>query len=306
MRRTVLMLGVAAMAAAALPMAASAGSGTTATSSRPAVRPAPRFTLGGTPCRLIGVPAAARGTGGAPLTTAAEAAKDGKLPVGVGTCPGVRPGGEVQTEQGLCTLNFLFVTPEGERFIGTAGHCIVGEGPVADNAGEKTWAKGTGPAAKNSGGTRIGEFAYAVLQDPKDFALIRLDPGVDASPEMCNYGGPTGINDDISDGPKVLQYFGNGVGIGSTVPARSAVAMGFPNADHVYAAGLALPGDSGSAVITDDGRAVGVLVTTGLHGLGFDENGVDFGTMGITRISPQIARASQALGLQFTMVTVGK
>ena len=288
MRRTVLMLGVAAMAAAVLPMAASAGSGAMAPSSRPAVQSAPGFTLGGTPCRLIGVPAA-----------------DTKLPVGVGSCPGVRPGGEVQTEQGLCTLNFLFVTPEGERFIGTAGHCIVGEGPVADNAGEKTWAKGTGPPAKNSAGTRIGEFAYAVLQDPKDFALIRLDPGVDASPEMCNYGGPTGINDDISDGPKVLQYFGNGVGIGSTVPARSAVAMGFPNADHVYAAGLALPGDSGSAVITDDGRAVGVLVTTGLHGLGFDENGVDFGTMGITRITPQIARASQALGLQFTMVTVG-
>jgi hypothetical protein len=290
MRRTVLMLGMAAMAAAVLPMAASAGSGTMATSRRPAVQTASPFTLGGTPCRLIGVPSA----------------KEGTLPVGVGSCPGVRPGGEVQTEQGLCTLNFLFVTPEGERFIGTAGHCIVGEGPVADNAGEKTWAKGAGPAAKDSGNTRIGEFAYAVLQDPKDFALIRLDPGVDASPEMCNYGGPTGINNDISDGPKVLQYFGNGVGIGSTVPARSAVAMGFPNADHVYAAGLALPGDSGSAVITDDGRAVGVLVTTGLHGLGFDENGVDFGTMGITRITPQIARASQALGLQLTLVTVGK
>ena len=289
MRRTVLMLGMAAMAAAVLPMAASAGPGNMAHSSRPAVQSARPFTLGGTPCRLIGVPAA-----------------DTNLPVGIGTCPGVRPGGEVQTEQGLCTLNFLFVTPEGERFIGTAGHCIVGEGPVADNAGEKTWAKGTGPAAKDAAGTRFGEFAYAVLQDPKDFALIRLDPGVEASPEMCNYGGPTGINDDISDGPQVLQYFGNGVGIGSTVPARSAVSMGFPNADHVYAAGLALPGDSGSAVITDDGRAVGVLVTTGLHGLGFDENGVDFGTMGITRISPQIARASQALGLQFTMVTVGK
>lgn len=290
MRRTVLMLGVAALAAAVLPMAASAGPGATATTNRPAATAAAPFTLGGVPCKLIATPAAA---------------KKGALPVGVGTCPGVRPGGEVQTEQGLCTLNFLFVTPQGERFIGTAGHCILGEGPVADNAGEKTWAKGDGPAAKDSTGTRFGEFAYAVLQDPKDFALIRLDPDVQAAPEMCNYGGPSGINDDINDGPKVLQYFGNGVGIGSTVPARSAVAMGFPNADHVYAAGLALPGDSGSAVITDDGRAVGVLVTTGLHGLGIDENGVDFGTMGITRISPQIARASEALGLRFTMVTTG-
>jgi hypothetical protein len=281
MRRTGLMLVVAAIAAAVMPMAASAGSGGVAS-------PTSSFTLGGAPCRLIGVPAA-----------------DGTKPVGIGTCPGVRPGAEVQTEQGLCTLNFLFVTPDGERFIGTAGHCIIGEGPVADSAGEKTWPKGTGPAAKDSTGTRFGEFAYAVLQDPKDFALIRLDPGVEASPELCNYGGPTGINDEVSEGTKVLEYFGNGVGIGSTVPARSAVAMGFPNADHVYAAGLALPGDSGSAVITDDGRAVGVLVTTGIHGLGFDENGVDFGTMGITRITPQINRASAALGLQFTMVTVG-
>ena len=273
-----LMIGVAAMAAAVMPVVASAGPGATASSaataahSRPSVSKAP-FTLGGLPCRLIPVPAA-----------------DSQVPVGTGSCPGVRPGAEVQSEVGLCTLNFLFATPAGERFIGTAGHCILGEGPVADNAGEKTWAKGAGPVAKDSTGQRMGEFAYAVLADPKDFALIRLDPGVEASPEMCNYGGPTGINDDIGDGAKVLEYFGNGIGIGSALPARSAVALGFPNADHVYAAGLALPGDSGSGVITDDGRAVGVLVTTGLHGLGYDENGVDFGTMGITRIQPQIAR----------------
>ena len=291
MRRSVLMPVLAVLSACVMPLAASAGSGKAPAASRSTVAPASSsFTLGGAPCSLIGVPAA----------------NEGKLPVGVGTCPGVRPGGELQTEIGICTMNFLFETPARERFIGTAGHCILGEGPIADNAGEKTWPKGQGPVAKDSDGTRIGEFAYAILQDPKDFALIRLDPGVQSSPEMCNYGGPTGINDDVSDGPKVLQYFGNGVAVGTALPARSAVAMGFPNADHVYAAGLALPGDSGSAVITDDGRAVGVLVTTGVHGLGFDENGVDFGTMGITRIHPQINRAQEALGLKLTMVTVQK
>ena len=176
----------------------------------PAPRSAAPFTLGGLPCRLIQVPAA-----------------DSQVPVGIGSCPGVRPGAEVQSEIGLCTFNFLFVTPAGERFIGTAGHCILGEGPVADNAGEKTWAKGAGPVAKDSTGKRIGEFAYAVLADPKDFALIRLDPGVEASPEMCNFGGPTGINDDIGDGPKVLQYFGNGIGIGigSARPLRRGAGL---------------------------------------------------------------------------------
>jgi hypothetical protein len=288
MRRSVLMPVLAVVAACFMPLAAGAGSGAGSAPARAAVASS-SFTLGGAKCSLIKVPAA-----------------DGALPVGVGTCPGVRPGAEVQTSIGLCTLNFLFETPAHERFIGTAGHCILGEGPVADNAGEKLWPKGGGPEAKDSTGHRIGEFAYAVLQDPKDFSLIRLDPGVEASPEMCDFGGPTGINDDKNGDPKVMRYFGNGVGIGTALPARSAVALGFPNSDHVYGLGLALPGDSGSAVITDDGRAVGVLVTTGVHGLGYDENGVDFGTMGITRIAPQMARASDVLHLKLSLVTTGK
>jgi hypothetical protein len=289
MRRSLLVPVLAVVAACVMPLAAGAGSGAGSSPARTAVASPSPFTLGGAKCSLIKVPAA-----------------DGSLPVGVGTCPGVRPGAELQTEVGLCTFNFLFEAPDHERFIGSAGHCILGEGPVGDNAGEKVWPKGGGPVAKDSAGHRIGEFAYAVLQDPKDFSLIRLDPGVESSPEMCDFGGPTGINDDINGDPKVMRYFGNGVGIGTALPARSAVALGFPNADHVYGLGLALPGDSGSAVITDDGRAVGVLVTTGLHGFGYDENGVDFGTMGITRIGPQMARASQALGVKLSMVTVKK
>ena len=288
MRRTVLM-GLAVLSAAAMPLAASAGQGAPSAPGGAAVAQASSFTLGGAKCSLIKVPAA------------------GTMPVGIGSCPGVRPGAEVQTQVGLCTLNFLFEAPDHERYIGTAGHCILGEGgPMGDNVGEKTWPKGQGPVAKDSAGHRIGEFAYAILQDPKDFSLIRLDPGVEASPEMCQFGGPTGINDDVGDGNKVLEYWGNGIGIGSTVPARSAVAKGFPNADHVYALGLALPGDSGSAVISDDGRAVGVLVTVGVHGFGYDQNGVDLGTIGITRLAPQLAQASKVLGTKLTLVTSAK
>ncbi len=289
MRRSVLMPLLGVLAACVMPLAASAGSGAASTKSQSAVAPASSFTLGGAKCSLIGVPAA-----------------DGALPVGVGTCPGVRPGGEVLSEIGQCTMNFLFETPNHERYIGTAGHCILGQGGglAGDKAGEKMWAKGQGPVAKDSAGKRFGEFTYAILQDPKDFALIRLDPGVESSPEMCNFGGPVGINDDISGDPTVLHYFGNGIGIGTALPARSAVAMGLPNADHVYAAGLALPGDSGSAVISDDGRAVGVLVTVGVHGFGIDESGgIDFGTVGITRIVPQMKRAGEALGIELSMIT---
>jgi hypothetical protein len=73
--------------------------------------------------------------------------------------------------------------------------------------------------------------------------------------------------------------------------------------------------------MTADGLAIGVLVTTGLQGFGFtngpynlptprklphaDENGVDLGTMGITRLAPQVARASERLGVPLQLVTAG-
>jgi hypothetical protein len=188
--------------------------------------------------------------------------------------------------------------------MGTAGHCILGmTDPPPGQASEVTWAPGTGPEAKDADGKRIGEFAYGILQDEKDFSLIRLDPGVEASPEMCHFGGPTGLNTDETPDLVELEYYGLGVGIGTVLPARSAVAAGLPSPDHVYALGLALPGDSGSGVISSDGRAVGVLVSVGLHGLGVYENGVDFGTIGITRLAPQLARASEKLHTPLELVT---
>lgn len=289
MRRTVLMVGLAALGAALMPLPAggSGHEGAPARAAEATIRGGD-FTLGGQPCSLIPVP----------KTTAAA-------PVGVGTCPGVRPGAMLQSEIGVCTLNFLFRAPDGQRYIGTAGHCILANNPVSENVGERVWPRGNGPVARDSEGKRIGEFAYAVLQDPKDFSLIRIDPAVDASPEMCHFGGPTGLYDGNTSDPVVLEYWGNGVAIGATVPARSAVALGISHADHVYAAGLALPGDSGSGVISSDGRAVGVLVTTGLHGFGISDNGIDFGTVGITRLGPQIARAQEALGVPLQLQTAG-
>ncbi len=315
MRRSVLMVGLATLAAVALPVPALAD-GPLATN-RPrheapasAAREIP-FTLGDVPCSLIPVPAA-----------------EDSAPVGPGTCPGVRPGGRVLTTIGDCTFNFLFRAPDGTRYIGTAGHCVSpgaasnsDSNPDGNGRIEKVWSWGSGPVAEDPDGHRIGEFAYAVVQTPKDFALIRIDPAVEASPEMCHFGAPRGVYTTDTADAVVLQYYGNGVGIGTVAPARSAVALGTPNPDHVYAVGLALPGDSGAGVMTADGLAIGVLVTTGLHGVGFepgpyntpiprelphaDENGVDLGTMGITRLGPQLARASERLGVSLELVTEG-
>jgi hypothetical protein len=76
-----------------------------------------------------------------------------------------------------------------------------------------------------------------------------------------------------------------------------------PDPDHVYAQAVALPGDSGSGVISDDGRAVGVLVTVGVHTGSIGTGGLDAGVVGITRLAPQLARAASMLGVGLTLVT---
>ena len=85
---------------------------------------------------------------------------------------------------------------------------------------------------------------------------------------MCHFGGPRGLFTTDTTGPLVLHYYGSGDRIGDVLPARSGVAQGTPEPDHVYATGLALPGDGGSPVITNDGLALGILVTSSPHGVG--------------------------------------
>ena len=254
-------------------------------------------TLRGVPCSLTPVPAA-----------------EGPAPVGSGPCPGIRPGGRVLSAIADCTLNFLFRAADGTRYIGTAGHCSdAGDEYTFDNHGnariEKVWAPGTGPVAMDPTGRRFGEFAYVVKDDPKDFALVRIDPGVPASPEMCHFGAPHGFYSTDTMRALSLRYYGNGQGISDVTPARSAVTLGTPDPDHLYAAGLAVPGDSGAGVMTADGLAVGVLVTTGYQvraaGPPVSARGVDVGTMGITRLGPQLARASAKLGVALDLVTAG-
>ena len=247
----------------------------------PAAAPAVPLVLGGVPCRLL-----------PPATPTAA-------PVGTGSCPGVRPGAVVRSEAGTCSFNFLFVGSDGGRYMGTAGHCVL----PTDVESEEAWPAGSGPVARDGTGARVGEFAYAVLRSPMDFALVRLDPGVEASPQMCWFGGPTYLNDTTPATPVILNHYGNGQLIGDLLPARSAVALGMPEPDHVFAVGLALPGDSGSGLMSADGGAVGVVVTLGLQTGSIGLGGVDAGTMGSTRLRPQLAQAQERLGITLELQT---
>ena len=223
-------------------------------------------------------------------------------PVGLPAAAGVQPGGAVESDVAVCTLNFLFRDGGGTRYIGTAGHCII----PGHNDGETVWAPGNGPPARDGHGQRIGEFAYAVHDHPKDFALIRLDPGVDARPDVAHFGGPTGVNVDQHGDPVVLHHYGGGGDAAAVLPARSALAVGLPEADYVKAVGVARGGDSGSPVISADGRAVGVLVASEPRGIVIGADGVDGGTIEITRLVPQVARAEEALGVFLSLQTAAR
>ena len=249
------------------------------------------------------------------------AALTAATPVGTGGCPGVRPGSRLLNNfSGFCTANFLFRSPDGTRYLGTAAHCIGESEGGGDDPHERVWPGGTGPKALDAEGRRIGRFAYGALQShgtgvgvtyDRNFALVQLDPGVEASAEVCFFGGPSGLSATDTADTLVLHYYGGGES-GEALPARSAVAQGTPHPDYVYATGVALSGDGGSPVVTSDGLAFGMLVTFSPHGVGFStEPGgppaayveSQQGTIGIIRLAPQLARASEALGAPLELVT---
>jgi hypothetical protein len=215
-------------------------------------------------------------------------------------CPGVRPGAVLQipSQHAQCTFNAMFLGSDGLRYMTTAGHCVL-EGT---NIKEKAWPAGKGPVAADGSGKRVGEFAFAILNDPKDIALIRLDKDVVASPQLCHFGGPTHMADN-SAGPAVLDHFGQGIAISDLLPGRTQLALSLADPNRIDVIGLATPGDSGSLVQTSNGGAVGVLVTTGF-GFGFTGAGTpDLGNVGITRFVPQLAHATKVTGVKYTLQT---
>jgi hypothetical protein len=236
----------------------------------------------GVPCRLI-----------APAPNAA--------PVGTTACPGVRPGGIVRVPAGMCSLNFVFRGNDRRTYVGTAGHCVVLKAPA-----EKKYSGDRAPPAFDQYGRSIGNFVYGVLNDTKDFALIRLNPGVKYSPKMCHFGGPDGMYQKHEPGPSILRQYGNGIYWGDTLPARTLVAPTMIDPEIVYAVGEGGPGDSGSGVINAAGEAVGVLVAgVDCRATGTCVPGTPWlsSLMVITRLDSQLKRAQQVMKIKLTMLS---
>lgn len=218
-------------------------------------------------------------------------------------CSGVRPGAALSIKDGYgCTMNFLFKGSDGRTYAGTGGHCIFdGEGVH----GERTWKPGQGMETYDAGGNRIGETAYWILDLGKfDFSLIRLDRDVDFDPQMCHFGGPTGIYKGTSNDAATINFFGNLSDVGKVLPARNFIAAtGFPHRHNVDAFGVAVFGDSGGPATLNDGKALGVAVGTGF-GFSSLPGQSDFtaGNVFLVRLPPQIKEAERALGIDLRIL----
>lgn len=184
-------------------------------------------------------------------------------------CPGVQTAGVgaagcIVAPYG-CTANFVF-TDGGSYYVGTAGHC-------SNSVGETvTMQVDTSTLAD------VGTVAKRTNQPPgdgipgDDFTLVRLDPAVVAAwgvnPAIPAIGGPQGVYSGC--GPETVRHYGHGYGV--------AVAQGKPEGgiatswfENSYGwTGFGAPGDSGSPVVTTDGKAAGnfthLIVHTGYPG----------------------------------------
>lgn len=187
--------------------------------------------------------------------------------------PGVQVGWLMWSDEGEpvellsgCTANFLFRSPDNASlFLGMAAHCLletqeVGD-PISIGKGEATgtlWYSSW--LAMDEAG--IDEPA---MQDWNDFALVRIDdehrPKV--HPAILHYGGPLSMASplEVAPGDGVF-FYGNSDLRQSIEPTNWHEGCVVDTDGHILSARFwasGMPADSGSPVLDEDGRALGVL-----------------------------------------------
>lgn len=200
----------------------------------------------------------------------------------------IHPGIQTITDGSGCTANFVF---EGTRtvggatvrdlYIGMAAHCAGTDGNTATNGcSAGTLPLGT-PVELESGRWSVeGTLAYSswvTMQahgetDPdacavNDFALVRIPPSHhhEVDPTVPYYGGPGPIGGPTSLGDTVRAFGNSSLRFDQTATSpQRGVSLGTSRngwTHRIYQASPGIPGDSGSAVLHADGRALGVVVT---------------------------------------------
>ncbi len=119
-----------------------------------------------------------------------------------------------------------------------------------------------------------------------DLALVKVDDADvgKVNPSIPFWGGPTGIDTDgTAAGDRVYTYGNSSLRFGiSQLSPHTGISLGDDAADGgwshpLYTVTPGVPGDSGSAFVSADGKAIGVLSTLGLLPLPLSNNIGDLG-----------------------------
>jgi hypothetical protein len=207
----------------------------------------------------------------------ASAADPSWAPAGQAT---IHPGVLTDTQGGgKCTANFVFYNAT-DVFIGQAAHCA-GTGPATETSGCTAGTKPLGTPVTIGGASKPGTLVYsswitmakrgeqdANICNFNDFALVKIDSADrgKVNPSLPVFGGPTGISTSSpAFGDRVFTYGNSPLRGGiSLLSPKEGISLGDDGdgwSHTCYTVTPGVPGDSGSAVLTHDGKALGVLAS---------------------------------------------
>jgi hypothetical protein len=194
----------------------------------------------------------------------------------------IHPGVQTFTNGAQCTANFIFESGT-TVYIGQAAHCA-STASNTETDGCTTPSLPLGTPVEVDGASHPGTIVYsswiamqsAGEQDANacaynDIALIQLDPAdvAKVNPSIPHWGGPVALNTSGAPALSLVYSYGNSelrFGITQLSP-KEGVSHGDTGAgwEHqVTTVTPGVPGDSGSAFLDANGRALGILSTLGV------------------------------------------
>jgi hypothetical protein len=230
----------------------------------------------------------------------------------------IHPGVQTLTAGAQCTANFVF-TDGTKVFIGQAAHCS-GTGGNTETNGCTAGTLPVGTPVTVTGASKPGHMVYnswATMQalgetdaetcQYNDLAIIELDPADygNVNPSIPHWGGPVAAaSPGAAIGDFVYSYGNSSLRLGITqLSPKKGVSLGdSPGgwSHDVYTVTPGIPGDSGSAFLDANGRALGVLSTVAIAPVA--------GSNGVGDVAKEVAymHANSSLGaVNIALGTVG-